>query len=483
MGSPVIFNGVYGKLLATGGLRQKNNVLLHSGVGTPEGAITAVIGSMYTNTANGALYTKTAGSGNTGWTLVSGGGGGTVSYPDKNILIVDPNLTADGIKIFNTILAARTYALTQSPSATNPFLIKVSGGQFADGIIVTPYIAYDLQANTRINGAITSSLGFADIASVDYSFISRGILTDLTGTAGAFFHLFDNCAIHSSTVSNAAIYAFNKSVIRNVDLSAPGSTSIMTGGCYVSSGTFRGLSATGATFNNNLGGAGVFIQSGTYIKCSFETVTIQDITATLSFFDCFFSQIPVTWPTFANASINMVGCVSNNELTIGFNGTNPNSWLNNTNIKYSLATGETFPTNENYSDGNVFYYYNQIGYNEVATNAGASLTYTATVKNYIPLNGRIRNIAVALTSSFTGTGITSLLLDIGTTGNNTKFLTGFDLLQAATANSFIDVAVNAIQSIGVSTDVNLTFTAVGANLDQLATGVLEIRLDYTEATV
>lgn len=42
-----------------------------SGVGSPEGVVTAPIGSLYSNTSGGAsttLYVKTSGSGNTGWT-------------------------------------------------------------------------------------------------------------------------------------------------------------------------------------------------------------------------------------------------------------------------------------------------------------------------------------------------------------------------------------------------------------------------------
>jgi hypothetical protein len=39
----------------------------HAGTGTPEGAITAGIGSTYRDTTNGDFYRKTAGAGNTGW--------------------------------------------------------------------------------------------------------------------------------------------------------------------------------------------------------------------------------------------------------------------------------------------------------------------------------------------------------------------------------------------------------------------------------
>lgn len=47
-----------------------NNVIWRCGAGTPEGAVTAPIGSLYTRTDGGAnttLYVKESGSGNTGW--------------------------------------------------------------------------------------------------------------------------------------------------------------------------------------------------------------------------------------------------------------------------------------------------------------------------------------------------------------------------------------------------------------------------------
>jgi len=43
---------------------------IYSGVGTPEGSLTAAIGSLYLNTSGGAgttLYVKQSGAGNTGW--------------------------------------------------------------------------------------------------------------------------------------------------------------------------------------------------------------------------------------------------------------------------------------------------------------------------------------------------------------------------------------------------------------------------------
>lgn len=40
------------------------------GAGSPEGVLTAAVGSLYTDTTNGVLYIKATGTGNTGWTDV-----------------------------------------------------------------------------------------------------------------------------------------------------------------------------------------------------------------------------------------------------------------------------------------------------------------------------------------------------------------------------------------------------------------------------
>lgn len=50
-----------------------------SGTGSPEGVVTAPVGSIYSRTDGStgtAVYNKETGSGNTGWVADSGGGGG-----------------------------------------------------------------------------------------------------------------------------------------------------------------------------------------------------------------------------------------------------------------------------------------------------------------------------------------------------------------------------------------------------------------------
>lgn len=45
------------------------------GTGTPEGAVAAPVGRLYTNESNGDLYQKTSGTGNTGWVLMAASSG------------------------------------------------------------------------------------------------------------------------------------------------------------------------------------------------------------------------------------------------------------------------------------------------------------------------------------------------------------------------------------------------------------------------
>lgn len=56
-------------------------VWLGSRSGTPEAAETAGIGSICTDTATGAVYKKTSGTGNTGWVEMTSGGGGSAPQP------------------------------------------------------------------------------------------------------------------------------------------------------------------------------------------------------------------------------------------------------------------------------------------------------------------------------------------------------------------------------------------------------------------
>lgn len=74
-GSSNRWANIYGTSLRPGA----GTTIWTSGSGSPEGSVTAVVGSLYTRTDGGSgttLYVKESGASNTGWVAVSSGGGG-----------------------------------------------------------------------------------------------------------------------------------------------------------------------------------------------------------------------------------------------------------------------------------------------------------------------------------------------------------------------------------------------------------------------
>ena len=64
------FKGLFTKLIPSSGIEFSDGRIKTYASGSPEGVITATVGSEYTDTATGILYLKTSGSGNTGWTAI-----------------------------------------------------------------------------------------------------------------------------------------------------------------------------------------------------------------------------------------------------------------------------------------------------------------------------------------------------------------------------------------------------------------------------
>lgn len=71
-----------------------NNVFITSGTGTPEGNLTAGVGSIFLRrdgSAGTVAYVKESGSGNTGWTAIGSGGGGGTSVYVAGVSVTNPN--------------------------------------------------------------------------------------------------------------------------------------------------------------------------------------------------------------------------------------------------------------------------------------------------------------------------------------------------------------------------------------------------------
>ena len=98
--------------------------LFRTGTGSPEGVVTAAIGTWYFSDDGTGLYQKTTGTGPTGWTQVSGGTGGTANLSGT----VDPNgsVTSDpGALYVNTSGSTIWF---KSTGTGNTGWISVGGG-------------------------------------------------------------------------------------------------------------------------------------------------------------------------------------------------------------------------------------------------------------------------------------------------------------------------------------------------------------------
>jgi len=80
------FKGTKAKLLPSTGIEFSDGRFYTYGAGSPEGVVTATVGSFYSDTTNGIIYTKNSGSGNTGWaTVLSSTGNYFLAFDSKGV--------------------------------------------------------------------------------------------------------------------------------------------------------------------------------------------------------------------------------------------------------------------------------------------------------------------------------------------------------------------------------------------------------------
>jgi len=114
-----------------------------------------------------------------------------------------------------------------------------------------------------------------------------------------------------------------------------------------------------------------------------------------------------------------------------------------------------------------------INYTDIST---AALTNTANLLN-LPAGAILESVTVKSNTAFVGTGITDLGIEVGFTGTPTGIATSFDILAAVTDTNFQNSNFNSPISFS-AIQLLATFTAIGANLDQLTAGQVLVRVKY-----
>lgn len=114
-----------------------------------------------------------------------------------------------------------------------------------------------------------------------------------------------------------------------------------------------------------------------------------------------------------------------------------------------------------------------IGFADIST---AALTNTFNLLN-VPAGAIVENIILKVDTAFVGTGITVLESEIGYTGAPAATNPAWDLLDTVSDTNFQNSNVNSPLSFA-AVQLQATFTATGANLDQLTDGSMTVRIKY-----
>ncbi len=148
-----------------------------SGTGTPEGAVTAVVGSIFSRT-NGStdttLYRKETGAGNTGWVAVAAGGGGSEStVAGAGLTLTGSTVDAVGSSDFDI----GADLIDMSTAVTMPGSLAIATTTAATGLI-TATAGGTSPANWTTTGAgdlvSADDLTVADDATITDAFTANG---------------------------------------------------------------------------------------------------------------------------------------------------------------------------------------------------------------------------------------------------------------------------------------------------------------------
>jgi hypothetical protein len=112
-----------------------------------------------------------------------------------------------------------------------------------------------------------------------------------------------------------------------------------------------------------------------------------------------------------------------------------------------------------------------IGY---AALAAAALTNDVLLGISIPTRGVLEGLVIKHTTAFAGGAVSAVKIDIGVAGELDRFLSDFDVFQAVNdaASEFVGQA--SLGSFSAPLALRIRATAVGANLDQISQGSIDV---------
>jgi hypothetical protein len=400
--------------------------------------------------------------------LASMSGGGT-GYTADNTVYVDSAATPIAGIVFNDFATADTYVQAQTPATGNTWCIQFAAGTYTDAIVSRPFVTIrGMGGATKLTGALTGGIEFAEIAALSSSNIENCIISNLVGTTPKILFI-KNCVITGGTMAGGITFCQYCTINGALDTSLANAFTIQDS--YIAGGTFGSTSSFGGcSLNGNLG-YGVTINGGGFNNCGIEAVTINDV-STYNFYDCFFSQTAVILTTYLSATFNFINCTANNQLDFTLNGGTLNTFVDNTNIRV-INSAATLPINY-LSQYKTSQYVVNIPHTDLAIN---NTTNTITVKNF-PAKTRINGIVLYPSNQFAGGAVSALTANLGTTGQLTRWFSSVDIFTTPSNTNLYEVNSPVTLTLNNTEDVILTVNSTGDTLDNLASGQIIIIIMY-----
>lgn len=106
----------------------------------------------------------------------------------------------------------------------------------------------------------------------------------------------------------------------------------------------------------------------------------------------------------------------------------------------------------------------------------ATTALTSTIDLFtLPIKGIYHNTFIKHSAQFLGGGITDYKLKVGIIGELNRFSFDFDVFQSVGNQIYGQYIYGALENFGAITDIKITATSKGANLDQASQGNVEIQ--------
>jgi len=285
MGSPVIFKGDYAKLLPNGGIEFRDGKFILTGTADPEGLVEAPPGSIYIQEDGsniGKAWLKESSNLSVGWVPMV-----TTQYSQltKVLLVDEVKPQIDGFR-YQTIQSAIAYAVSQSPSSTDPWTVFV--GASSENITLAPWVYIQGLAGSYLTGDISVSGNWAGGMLDEY--LIKNCVLDGEIILSGFDHrlVLEQCTTRSNI--NTASSNVGRLYIRNskIESGTWKLNKLFASNCMVMGGNFPPHQVLGSNieFMDCIFEDTTEFTGGIFKRCHWTTESVTINTGTYYFYGC-----------------------------------------------------------------------------------------------------------------------------------------------------------------------------------------------------